>query len=101
MVPQILKNRPQDGPKWVSEESRSKKQEKCKNEQPFIVFGTFLLSAGVENQKKIVLSGVENEIKLSAILKSNFGGFGRILEPSWDPKSSKNARKTRSKNTDF
>ena len=36
--------------------------------------------------------------KSSAILKSIFEGFWRILEPSWDPKSSQNGRKTASKN---
>ena len=31
-------------------------------------------------------------------MKSIFVGFGRILEPSWDPRSTQNGRKTVSKN---
>jgi len=65
--PQILKNRPQDGSKSLAEESRSKKQEKCKNEQRSIVFDTFLLSAGVENPtkffKKWCRKRVENQVR--------------------------------------
>ena len=49
MVPKTSQNRAQDGPKSTSEGSRREKQQKCKNDQLSIVFGTFLVSAGVEN----------------------------------------------------
>jgi len=67
MIAKNLKNRFQNGLKSPSEESRSKKQEKCKNEQPSIVFGTFLLSATVENPtkffKKWCRKRVENQVR--------------------------------------
>jgi hypothetical protein len=94
MVHKILKNRPQDNPKSPSEESRSKKQEKCKNEQPSIVFGTFLLSVGSKILQNSLKSGVENEIKIKCDSEVDFSrifdDFGVTLGSKIVQKSKKN-----------
>ena len=65
--PKPLQNGAQDGPKSTSEGSRSEKQQKCKNDQPSNVFGTFSVSAGVENPtnffKKWCRKRVENQVR--------------------------------------
>ena len=90
MVPKILKNRSQDAPKSPSEESRNKNQEKCKNEQPSIVFGTFLLSAGVENPtnflKKWCRKRDQNQVRFWSRFSKDFGGFGNDLGIQSRPK---------------
>ena len=87
-TPKPFQNRPQDGPKSSSKGSRSETQEKCKNDQPSIVFGTFLVSAGVENPtnffKKWCRERVENQVRF----------WSRFSKPSWHPRSTQNGRKT-------
>ena len=90
MVPKILKNRSQNCPKSDSEGSRNKKQEKCKNEQPSIVFGTFLLSAGVENPtkffKKWCRKRDQNQVRFWSRFFEDFGGFWSHLGSQNRPK---------------
>ena len=98
-TPKPLQNRPQDGPKLSSKGSRSETQEKCKNDQPSIVFGTFLVSAGVENPtnffKKWCRKRVENQVRFRSRFLKDLGGFWSHLGTQDRPKmEEKRYRKT-------
>ena len=98
-TPKPLPNRVQYGRKWVPIASRSKKEEKCKNEQQSYVLARFWVSPGVENRRGNRKKGVENDSKSKGNFEADFQRIfvdvGSILEPRMDRKSKKKGSKTR------
>ena len=98
-TPKPLPNRVQYGRKWVPIASRSKNEEKCKNEQLSYVLARFWVSAGVENRRGNRKKGVENTLEFKCDFEVDFlrifCDFGAILGPKMDPKSKKRESKNR------
>ena len=98
-TPKPLPNRVQYGRKWVPIASRSKNEEKCKNEQQSNVLARFWVSAGVENRRENRKKGVENTLEFKCDFEVDFlrifCDFGAILGPRMDPKSKKRESKNR------
>lgn len=98
-TPKPLPNRVQYGRKWVPIASRSKNEEKCKNEQHSISFVRFFTFAGVENPRKNIKNSIENTLEFKCDFEVDFlrifCDFGAILGPKMDPKSKKRESKNR------
>ena len=91
------RNRSQDGPKSIPEESAKKKRGKYENEQQSYVLARFWVPAGVENRRGNRKKGVENDSKSKGNFEADFQGifvdFGSILESRMDRKSKKKDQK--------